>query len=243
MDMRSLTFVVIILSLLLAACGSTPSPVAEPSPQILPTNTTIPTSTIVPSPTPDPLIFKDDFNDMLDSSWEWGKENKKLWNLTNHPGWLEITVGSGSVFSKNLLQRPIPEVDFELETRIIFEPVKNYQIAGLIIFYNANNYILFGRAYAAHLVGDGFYMDYVKSGKFTGGNFATAAPGTDTIYLRLSRRGNLYDSYYSEDGIHWEKVGQHTSDMQAKYVGLAAGQSTKDTVPAQFDYFIINEIY
>lgn len=86
-------------------------------------------------------------------------------------------------------------------------------------------------------------MDYLKSGELTGDNFAIVAPGTDTVYLRLRRRGNTYDSFFSEDGINWKKVGSHTSNMQAKYVGLAAGQSTKGTVPAQFDYFVINEIY
>jgi len=86
-------------------------------------------------------------------------------------------------------------------------------------------------------------MDYLKSGELTGDNFAIVVPGTDTVYLRLRRRGNTYDSFFSEDGINWKKVGSHTSNMQAKYVGLAAGQSTKGTVPAQFDYFVINEIY
>lgn len=227
----------------LVACSAPPPPTPAPTIPPLPTNTIVPTATLEPSPTPDPLIFKDDFNEMLDPDWEWVKEDKNLWSLTNHPDWLEVIVGSGGVGSRNLLQRSIPEGDFELETRMIFEPVENYQIAGLIIFYNSNNYILIGRAYAAHYVGDGLYMDYMNSGKISEDNFATIGPGTDTVFLRLRRRGNLYDSFYSEDGINWNKVGTHTSNMQAKYVGLATGQSTKGTVPAQFDYFVINEIY
>jgi cytochrome c len=155
-----------------------------------------------------------------------GKVNKKMWSLTNKPGWLEIIAGKGSVLTRNLLLRQIPEGNFELETKLIYEPVANYQDAGLIIYYNNTNLILFGRAYCNRrpaCVDDGFYMDMLKSGKALEGNFASPAPGTDTVFLRLRREGDTYTSYYSEDGSHWTKIGVHTSTMKPKSVGLAAG--------------------
>jgi beta-xylosidase len=139
-----------------------------------------------------------------------------------------------------LLVRTIPDGNFELETKMIFEPVANFQVAGLIIYYNGGNYILFGRAFVVS--NDGFYMDNVKSGKFIDGNFETPAPGTDTVFLRLRREGDTYTSFFSEDGSHWTQIGIHTSTMKPKSVGLAAGQSTKGSTPAQFDYFVINKI-
>jgi len=241
--MKTWILVMSLFTFVLSACGAPAEPTVQPSPQIIPTDTSVPTATIIPTPTIDPLIFKDDFEGALDAQWVWEKENKKMWSLENNPGWLEITAGSGGVASRNLLKRPLPEGDFDLETKMVFEPLENYQIAGLIVFYNANNYILFGRAYAEFVVGDGFYMDYFKSGQMAGDNFATPAPGTDTIYLRLRKIGDLYTSFYSEDGLEWIEVGQHTSDMQAKFIGLAAGQSTKGSVPAQFDYFLINQVF
>jgi len=241
--MKTWILVMLLFTFVLSACGAPAEPTVQPSPQIIPTDTSVPTATIIPTPTIDPLIFRDDFEGALDSEWVWENENNKMWSLESNPGWLEITTGSRAVFLRNLLKRPLPAGDFDLETKMVFEPLENYQIAGLIVFYNANNYILFGRAFAEHVVGDGFYMDYFKSGQMAGDNFATPAPGTDTIYLRLRKTGELYTSFYSEDGLDWIEVGQHTSDMQAKFIGLAAGQSTKGSAPAQFDYFLINQVF
>jgi beta-xylosidase len=234
-----------IFSFLLMAFIFPSVPEDEHTTLILSTNTIVPTPAISPSPTPESQIFRDDFNDSIDKSWKWLKESKKYWSITNKPGWLEIIAGKGSVFSRNLLFRPIPEGNFELETKLIFEPVTNYQFAGLAIYYNNVNYILFGRAFCDRpnvCAFDGFYMDMNLKGKLTGGNFATPAPATDTVFLRLRREGDSYTSYSSEDGSHWIKIGTHTSTMKPKSVGLAAGQSMSASLPAQFDYFVINKI-
>lgn len=239
--MKKQILALFIFSLVLAACSSPAAPKAEPTLPtipIIPTNTTVPIPTVAPSPTPDPLIFKDNFDGSIDPGWKVQNVNKKT-GLTNNPGWLEI-IARSPLGSKNYLLRPIPEGDFELETKMIFEPVANFQIAGLIIFYSTTNYVLIGRA--SVMGSDGFYMDLVKSGKLTGDNFATPAPGTDTVFLRLRREGNTYTSFYSEDGSQWIKIGVHESTMKPKSIGLAAGQSTSGSRPAQFDYFVINKV-
>jgi beta-xylosidase len=230
-----------ILSFVLAACSSPSAPIAAPTIPIIPTNTIVPTPTIAPSPTPDLLLFKDDFNGSIDSGWKIQNVNKKMY-LTNKSGWLEI-IARSPLGTKNYFLRQIPEGNFELETKMIFEPVANYQIAGLIIYYNTANYILFGRAYCKTCLpdGDGFYMDNVKR-KYIEGSFVTPAPGTDTVFLSLRREGDTYTSYSSEDGSNWTQIGVHTSTMKPRFVGLAAGQSTSGSRPAQFDYFVINKV-
>jgi cytochrome c len=220
-----------IFSFVLMAFSNPSAPVAKPTP--------------TPTPTPDILPYKDDFDGSIGPGWQWVKENKKMWSITNMPGWLEIIAGKGAVSARNLLLRPIPEGNFELETKLKFEPVANYQIAGLIIYYNTANLIQFGRAYCNRrpaCVDDGFYFDMNIKGKPLEGNFATPAPAMDTVYLRLRREGNTYTSSYSEDGSRWTQIGVHTSEMQPKSVGLAAGQSTIGSLPAQFDYFVINKL-
>jgi len=246
--MKKAIIFLLVSAFILTSCGpqATPTPVptstATASP--VPTYTAVPTATVTPSPTPVPILFRDDFEGTLDAGWQWVKENKKMWSLTNKPGSLEIIAGSGGVASRNLLILPIPKGNFELETKLTFEPAVNYQIAGLIIYYNGANYIMFGRAFCATCLsdGDGFYFDMNERGKLSTDNFASAAPGTDLVYLRLRREGNTYTSYTSEDGIQWTKHGVHTSEFEPKSVGLAAGQSTKDSMPAQFDYFTISAI-
>ena len=237
-----------VFMFVLAACSTPTTPTPVPTTPPLPTNTIIPTATLEPSPTPDPLIFQDDFEGMIDPEWQWVKENNRTWSLTNNHGWLEIYAGSGFVGGgdlDNLFIRQIPEGNFELETKMIFKPVTNYQFAGLLIYESAANYLQFGRAFCNEVQGcvnDGLYMDLTMGGGFTGKNFATSAPDADTIYLRLRRENNIYTSYYSEDGNKWQLVGTHTSEMSPLFVGLVAGQSTYSFQPAQFDYFIINAL-
>ncbi len=236
---RKQVLVLFFISIIMTACSSPSAPKAEPALPIIPTNTDVPAPTIAPTPTPDLLIFKDDFNGAIGPGWTVQNINKKT-SLTNNPGWLEI-IAKSPVGSKNYLLRPIPEGNFDLETKLIFEPVANYQIAGLIIYYSSTNFIQFGRAYVNG--NDGFYMDNIKSGNFIGSNFATPAPGTDTVYLRLRRQNDTYTSFYSEDGSNWIEIGSHTSTIKPKSVGFMAGQSTSGSRPAQFDYFVINKIF
>jgi cytochrome c len=243
--MKKQMLFLVIFSFVIAAFVFPAVPEDKTTIRNLQTNTIVPTPTIAPSLTPESQLFRDDFDGAIDPGWKWTKENKKTWSLTNKPGWLEIIAGKGAVFARNLLFRPIPEGNFELETKLIFEPTANYQIAGLIIYFNNTNLILFGRAYCNRrpaCVDDGFYMDMLIKGKAPDGNFATPAPGTDTVFLRLRREGDSYTSYYSEDGSQWTKIGTHASTMKPKFVGLATGQSMSSTLPAQFDYFVINKI-
>jgi beta-xylosidase len=246
--MKKIKHYFFVFMFILAACGTptTLAPVPTTIPP-LPTNTIAPTATLEPSLTPDPLIFRDDFKDSIDTEWQWVKENNKTWSLTNNPGWLEIHAGSGHVSSgdlDNLLIRQIPEGNFELETKLMFKPVTNYQIAGLLIYESAANFIQYGRAYCnePRCVDDGLYMDLIMGSSFTSDNFAISSPDMNPLYLRLRREGNIFTSYFSEDGNKWQLVGTHTNEMNPLFVGLVAGQSTYSFQPAQFDYFIINSL-
>ena len=214
-----------------------------------PESTVPPPAALEPSSTPDPLIFRDDFEGSIDTAWQWIRENTKEWSLTNHPGWLEIQAGSGHVSeseTENLLIRQIPEGNFELETKLMFEPVTNYQFAGLLIYESEADFIQFGHAYCVNdpkCVGDGLYLDNTVGGVFViGDNYSTPAPDTKTLYLRLRREGNIFTSFFSEDGNEWQMLGAHTNNMDPLYVGLVAGQSIYSYQPAQFDYFIINAL-
>jgi beta-xylosidase len=190
-------------------------------------------------------LFRDEFDGVLDSGWQWYKEDKANWSLTNNPGWVEIMSGSGNVgdgtMDNNLL-RPAPEGNFELETKLKFTPTENFQIAGLIIMESPANFIQFGRAFCngGPCVNDGFYVDLISGGKFTGENYATPAPAVDTVYLRLRREGNIFTAYTSENGTEWKIIGSHNADFKPVTIGVIAGQAFNSVPkPAQFDYFAI----
>lgn len=253
--MKHIAATVIVFAFLLSACGGTPPETTEPTSaptMIVPTDTAVPapTVTVIPSATPNPLIFRDDFEGSLDSDWQWTRENKNAWSLTNNSGWLEIMARAGGVGDgtmENILLRQVPEGNFELETRLDFRPVENFQFAGLIIFESAANFIQFGRAFCGFTpepcVGDGYYIDNTVGGGLTPENFSTAAPQVDVVYLRLRREGNTYTAYASEDGTTWQLIGSHISEMKPLLVGLVSGQANQSVPkPAQFDFFIINTL-
>lgn len=250
--MKTKSALAMLMILGLCACGvpATAQPVPTDTPVPLPTDTSAPpTASLEPSPTPDPLLFRDDFEGSLGEGWQWTHENKKYWSLTNNPGWLEIMARPGDVHNgsvNNLLLRQAPENNFELETKLKFKPTNNFQFAGPLIYDSAANFIQFGRAFcgaSSGCAGDGFYVDLTTDGNFNSENFATAAPQTDTVYLRLRREGNTFTAYSSEDGKAWKVIGAHDAEFQPQFVGLVAGQSVNAVPrPAQFDYFVINNL-
>lgn len=238
----------LLLVLTLTACATPTPPPPTETPIPPTTNTPLPPApTLVPTATPDPLLFRDDFENALAEGWSWTKEDKRYWNLTANPGWLEITalpghVSDGSI--RNMLLRNAPDGNFELETHLNFKPTGNFQIAGLLIYESGANFTQFGRAFCGQCpAGDGYYFDLTVDSNFTGENFGTAAPTIDTVYLRLRREGTTYTSYSSTDGANWQVIGTHTSNMAPAFVGLVSGQAVNSNPkPAQFDYFIINAL-
>lgn len=254
--MNNKLFICAVLILVLSACGapSTPAPESTSPPATntaipVPTDTDIPpTATVEPSPTPLPLLFRDDFEGSLAEGWNWTSENKKTWSLTNNPGWLEIIASPGHVGGgdlDNILLRPVPDGNFEMETKVNFNPVGDYQLAGLLIYESAANYIQFGRAFCDApnvCVKDGFYVDMVYNSNSDPENFATAAQDTDLAYLRLRREGTKYTAYASHDGQDWQLIGEKTSEMKPLFIGLLAGQALSAPQPAQFDYFVVNQL-
>ncbi len=243
-------FVLLTMSLL-AACG-TPAAVPTVAPPtatdtpVPPTDTPVPpTATLEPSPTPDPLLFRDDFEGALNPAWHWIAEKPAYWSLTTMPGWLRITARAGGFAAgtaTNVLVQPAPQGSFELETRLNFRPGGNYQIAGLLVYESNKSYAFFGRAFCDNrqCAKDGFYFDMTVNGQFQAQNFATKAPDVDIVYLRLRREGDAYTAYASEDGQTWTLIGQHTQPLNPLFVGLWAGQAA-GSVPrvAAFDYFPI----
>ncbi len=245
----------IVLMLLTAACSFPGTAPAAPTALPLPPTPDLQQMPVEPAaqadlptdpasaPTAEPRIFRDDFEGALEDGWRWQRENAVQWSLVRSPGWLEITAGSGFVRDgslENLLLRPLPAGDFEMETRLKFKPAANFQFAGLIAYESDADFIQFGRAFCnspQECANDGFYLDVRVQGSYTGDNFAVPAPSADTLYLRMRREGGTFTSYYSEDGSNWVLVGAYSGVMNPSSIGLMAGQSTSGPLPAQFDYF------
>jgi beta-xylosidase len=247
-------FSIVFALIFLSACSLIPPPPSDPPIHL----TTIPSATLttVPSatlpsatptlsstPTPDPRFFRDDFDQTLDAAWSWVREDPQNWNLTALPGSLQINVAGGYVAAHtnpNLLLRPAPEGNFQIETQITFRPTRNYQFAGLIIYEDDSDFIQAGRSYCSSIgcVGPGLYMNYYKNGVVVKPDFGQAYGDIDPLLVRLSRREDSYTFEASTDGKVWFIIGSHTSDMNPVQIGLITGQRMRgQNLPATFEYF------
>ncbi len=255
--MRKLFLIFILL--VLPACNFLSLPTPDPfetivfKPSATPTLLSLPTPTeiaptVTPVPTADPNLYHDDFNGDLIAPWVWVREDPKSWSLTNMPGVLQINVSSGYVSghtNTNMLLRPAPTGNFQIETKMTFSPADNYQFAGLIIYESDSTFIQAGRSYCRSFecIGEGFYMDYYKKGVAVKPNFGQPYREIDPVLLRLSRRADLYTFEASTDGKVWFIIGSHTSDMNPLQIGLVTGQRLKgNNISAAFDYFEVSSL-
>jgi len=194
------------------------------------------------------VAYWDDFSEAtLDPSWRWVNEDPQLWSLSDRPGHLRMTVHLGWVGEKNVLLWNPPPGDFTMDTRVEFQPSSNFQIAGLVLFEDTQNYLLLGRAYCdtppPKCVGNGIYFDRVEGGDLVGSNFATATTEQGQAHLRVVREGAAYAGYYSDDGNEWRLIGQHNpgSTLQLSGIGITTGQDLGGVnLHADFDWVYIN---
>jgi beta-xylosidase len=245
----------------LSACSSfqiTPVPADEivwkPSvtsipPTALPSPTPTPVPlTASPEPTKDPNFFRDDFSGALDADWTWEREEPANWSLSAVSGSLQINVGGGYVAQRtnfNLLLRPAPKGNFQIETQINFQPRDNFQFAGLIVYESYSNFIQAGRGYCRTYacIGEGLYMNFYKNGHLVKPDFGQTYKDINPILLRLSRRGDAYTFEGSTDGKIWFIIGSHTSDLNPAQIGITTGQNQEGQVlPALFDYFEVRSL-
>ena len=245
-----------ITAILLGACERTVITPSAPAPTIViaplliedtPTPSFFQPTSLPITPTIDPTYFRDEFDDVLGGGWTWLREIPGQWSLEKVPGSLRIAGGRGSVNAEtmtNILLRPAPAGDFQIETLLTFEPDQNHQFAGLVIYQDNNNFIQAGQAYCrgGGCVSRGIYMNHYGKGLIVPPNYAQVYKN-NVVVLRLVRKGTSYIFEISGDGKVFYKVGSHESDMTPLQIGVLAGQNVdgiSTTVPAVFDYFEVS---
>jgi regulation of enolase protein 1 (concanavalin A-like superfamily) len=227
---------------------------------VLPTDTLETTATTEPSATleqptqtllPEGTLFRDDFEGVLQTGWEWINEDPENWRFVDS-GWLEITGGDAAFYTEgedgmsNFLSREVPEGDFVITAHIQANPTESFQQAAIYIFENQDNYIALNIGFCGpcRTGGPGFYMEtFIDHNPFGNGYVIDRSLEDTDVYLRLVNQGGSVTGYYATQPGEWQKAGSFGNYFDFKYVGLGTTNSNPDGVEqdivSKFDYFEI----
>lgn len=258
MKSKKLFLVIIVGILILSACQSAQTPATEavaieqttdvsaPTNIPAPTNTALPTEAPKPTNTPLPegVIFRDDFEGVLQPEWEWENENSSKWSITDD-GWLQIIGEFDSLIGQNrqsnLLWYPLPSGDFVITVHLKTKPFENFQQAAIFIYEDPENYVTINRGYCDLCLtgGNAFFMDYKISGQL--GTYKNATTAED-VYLRLESKDNTISGYYATAPDQWERLGRFGNYFQFKKVGIGVSNANAaNDVVGLFDYFEVSQ--
>lgn len=209
---------------------------------------------------------KDDFDDeKLSKHYSSLREfiSEEWATLKERPGYLRM-VGReslNSVHRQSLIARRQQSFIFEAETAVEFEPDTFQQMAGLVYYYNTENYYYLrishdeelGKTMAVYVNNRGRYDEILESD--------ISIEGLDRCYLKVAVTNQTLQFYYSSDGEEWLKIGKELdasklSDEYAviedngyfrahaftgAFVGICVQDLSGTNKEADFDYFIYKE--
>ncbi len=149
------------------------------------------------------LIYSNEFTDTtLDNAWTVSPNNYERYSLTDRVSYLRLKHGLAPVY---LLQN-IPTGDYVFECSIDYNPTNSDDRGGLVLFRNETQ----------------------KAGLF---KYYQDDNNANWKYLRLVRKGDVYEGYASLDGQEWTLYGS-ILDFGAQKVGFVLeGTDTVNTQP------------
>jgi regulation of enolase protein 1 (concanavalin A-like superfamily) len=184
------------------------------------------------------------------AGWRWLDVDSK-YNPTKYDtksGVLRMNVPSGKdLFGES---RTAPQLlkavtgDFEIETKVTFDPREVYQGAGLLVFRNDNNYIRLERGFGGVGGGEnGVRFDKREDEVFepvaTQEKFPTDAK---TVELKLRRAGKVFTAFWRLPEGEWKEVGKYESGYpETVQVGLIAC-NTAEEIPVEFAYIRLSPV-
>ncbi|MCH1625456.1 glycoside hydrolase family 43 protein [Ferdinandcohnia quinoae] len=203
--------------------------------------------------------FPDDKNEMDDFNSD---TLHKVWNslrfavdpswcsLTERKGFLRIRGGESihSLFKQHLIARRQTDFSCEIETSLEFAPESFLQMAGLVLYYNTDNYLYF---YLSFDEEKGKCLDVMKCvrGEFEYIGKRLPIEGTGCRLKALIQLDEVTFSYANDDG-DWLTIEDtysiaHHSDEGNGFTGNFVGVCVQDMQGtkkhADFDYFYYKE--
>lgn len=122
------------------------------------------------------------------------------------------------------IMQPTDDVDFEIEVKFASVPSQGFQIQGVLVEQDAQNFMRFD-----------FYSDgpnlWLFAARFVNGsptimyNSIIGSPSGGDLYMRVARAGNLWTQSYSNDGTSWTQSTSFSHAIAANSVGPFAGNA------------------
>ncbi|THE13933.1 glycoside hydrolase family 43 protein [Bacillus timonensis] len=192
---------------------------------------------------------------------------KKYWNSLRRPitedwvslserkGYLRLKGGESmsSLHHQSLLARRLESLEVEVETAIEYTPTNFQQMAGLILYYDTDDYVYLRVTYNEEK-GKCLGIIQSKHGKYDELlPEDISIPENSTCKLKATINQQFLQFFYSIDGNVWIDVGgpidfSHLSDDDADYirftgtfVGLCAQDLSGQALHADFEYFNYQE--
>ncbi|MDQ0232016.1 glycoside hydrolase family 43 protein [Metabacillus malikii] len=193
----------------------------------------------------------DDFNETtLHKSWNTLRipANKSWYSLSERPGYLRIRGGQSlhSLTDQHLFARRQQHFNCEVETKIEFEPDSFMQMAGLVLYYNTDNYVYM---YLTFDEEKGKCLSMMKCvwGEFEYVNLGISLSETKICKLKVDiHEDNVSFSYASDEGnfitlpepISIAHLSDEGNGFTGNFVGICVQDLQGTKRHADFDYFM-----
>lgn len=198
----------------------------------------------------------DGFDGKLALEWEPVRPDATHVSLEKNPGKLTITTQAGTIGfdetrvgrtpAKNLYLIPNPAAeggDFAVTTCIeSFNPTMNYQQAGLLVYDDDDNYIKCDMEWCNTAIRLKYMWETDQRRTL---ETDRATPSAERMWIRIIKRGMVYERAYSTDGKEFASAGQKSwGDGAPNWVGILAknGPPTADEMDATFDFFEVRSL-
>ena len=179
--------------------------------------------------------------------------------MNDNPGHLRLYGRESltSKFTQAHVARRWQHFNFTAETKVAFNPESFQQAAGLVNYYNTENWSALQITWNEE---KGRILDLTICDNFTfeqplRGNEIVVPNDVEYVSLRVEVNTNIYEYSYSFDGETWEKIpvqlySYKLSDdyirgggfFTGAFVGMQCQDTSGERKPADFDYFMYKPV-
>ena len=176
---------------------------------------------------------RDEFDkNIIGKQWNWIRENKDNWSLSESPGYLVIRSENGGIQgasnnAKNILLQSA-NTDWTIKAKIKFSrrPTEVNQQGGLIAYQDDDNFIklVYDNARKGFMGRDEFIELVVENqgAQYSAANIKTKGLLKDdyTIVFKLEKKGSIYTACYSIGEKDFERLGSTEANLSDIKAGL-----------------------